>query len=47
MYHNFKTTLYHGTISEIQQMNVDLGLERKNFGKADRLIADLREIDWR
>lgn len=33
MYHNFKTTLYHGTISEIQQINVDLGLERKDFGK--------------
>lgn len=33
MYHNFKTTLYHGTISEIQQINVDLGRERKDFGK--------------
>ncbi|MDE6620828.1 MAG: DUF3990 domain-containing protein [Lachnospiraceae bacterium] len=33
MYHNFKTTLYHGTVSEIQQINVNLGRERKDFGK--------------
>ena len=33
MYHNFKTTLYHGTVSEIQQIDVNLGRERKDFGK--------------
>ncbi len=33
MCHNFKTTLYHGTVSEIQQVDVSLGRERKDFGK--------------
>ena len=33
MYYNFKTTLYHGTISEIQQVDVNLGRGRKDFGK--------------
>lgn len=33
MYHNFKTILYHGTVSEIQQVNVNLGRERKDFGR--------------
>lgn len=79
MYHNLKTTLYHGTVSEIQKVDVKLGKERKDFGKgfymavsksqaigmmhkkyretvrrsrgkqevADRLIADIKTIDWR
>ncbi len=33
MYHNFRTTLYHGTVSEIQQVDVQLGRGRKDFGK--------------
>ncbi len=33
MYRRFKTTLYHGTVSEIQQVDVRLGQERKDFGK--------------
>lgn len=33
MCHNFKTTLYHGTVSEIQHVDVNLGRERKDFGK--------------
>ena len=33
MYHNLKTTLYHGTVSEIQKVDVKLGRERKDFGK--------------
>lgn len=33
MFHNFKTTLYHGTVSEIRQIHVDFGRERKDFGK--------------
>lgn len=33
MYHNFKTILYHGTVSDIQQINVKLGRGRKDFGR--------------
>lgn len=33
MYHRLRTTLYHGTASEIQQVDVRLGQERKDFGK--------------
>lgn len=33
MYHNLKTILYHGTVSEIQQVDVKLGRGRKDFGK--------------
>lgn len=33
MYHNLKTTLYHGTVSEIQKVDVRLGGERKDFGR--------------
>lgn len=33
MYQNLKTSLYHGTVSEIQKVNVKLGRERKDFGK--------------
>lgn len=33
MYHKIKTILYHGTISEIAQVDVALGRERKDFGK--------------
>lgn len=33
MYRNLKTILYHGTASEIQQVDVKLGRERKDFGK--------------
>lgn len=33
MYHSLKTTLYHGTASEIKQIDVKLGRERKDFGK--------------
>lgn len=29
MCHNFKTTLYHGTVSEIQHVDVNLGRELK------------------
>lgn len=32
-YHSFRTTLYHGTVSEIRQIDVNLGRERKDFGK--------------
>lgn len=31
MYHNLKTTLYHGTISDIQQIDVKLGRGKKDF----------------
>lgn len=33
MYHKFKTILYHGTISEIQHVDVELGRGRKDFGR--------------
>ena len=33
MFHNFRTTLYHGTVSEIQYIDVHLGRGRKDFGK--------------
>lgn len=33
MYYNFKTILYHGTVSEIEQIDVKLGRGRKDFGK--------------
>lgn len=33
MYHSLKTTLYHGTASEIKQIDVKLGRERKDFEK--------------
>lgn len=33
MCHSIKTTLYHGTVSEIEQVDVKLGRDRKDFGK--------------
>lgn len=33
MCHKLKTTLYHGTVSEIQQIDVKYGRGRKDFGK--------------
>jgi len=33
MYHRLRSTLYHGTASEIQQVDVRLEQERKDFGK--------------
>lgn len=33
MYYNFRTTLYHGTVSKIEQVDVKLGKGRKDFGK--------------
>lgn len=33
MYRNFKTCLYHGTVSEILHVDVRLGHGRKDFGK--------------
>ena len=33
MWLSLRTTLYHGTASEIQQVDVKLGRERKDFGK--------------
>ncbi|MCM1104720.1 MAG: DUF3990 domain-containing protein [Clostridium sp.] len=33
MCHKLKTILYHGTASEIRQVDVALGRERKDFGK--------------
>lgn len=33
MSHNIRTILYHGTVSEIQQIDVSLGRARKDFGK--------------
>ncbi len=33
MYRNLKMILYHGTVAEIQQVDVKLGRERKDFGK--------------
>lgn len=33
MYHKLRTTLYHGTISEIRQVDVQLGRGRKDFGR--------------
>lgn len=33
MYQELKTTLYHGTASVIQRVNVRLGQDRKDFGK--------------
>lgn len=33
MWHMLKTTLYHGTISDINQIDVSLGRGRKDFGK--------------
>lgn len=33
MYHKLKTTLYHGTVSEIEKVDVELGRSRKDFGR--------------
>ncbi|MCC8050123.1 MAG: DUF3990 domain-containing protein [Clostridiales bacterium] len=33
MFRNIKTTLYHGTISEIVTVDVNAGRSRKDFGK--------------
>lgn len=33
MWHKLKTTLYHGTISDITKIDVTLGRGRKDFGK--------------
>lgn len=33
MYHKLKTVLYHGTVSEIETVNVKLGRGRKDFGR--------------
>lgn len=33
MYWNIKTVLYHGTVSEIDKIDVSLGRDRKDFGK--------------
>lgn len=33
MWRSLRTILYHGTVSEIQQVDVKLGRERKDFGK--------------
>lgn len=33
MYHSLRTTLYHGTVSEILQIDVNLGRGRKDFGR--------------
>lgn len=51
MYPKLKTTLYHGTISEIKRVDVTVGKDRKDFIRkqniADTLIKDIRGIDWR
>ena len=33
MYHKLKTILYHGTVSEIERVDVTLGRGRKDFGR--------------
>lgn len=33
MYYNLRTILYHGTVSEIERVDVRLGRGRKDFGK--------------
>lgn len=33
MSYNLRTTLYHGTVSQIQKVDVKLGKERKDFGR--------------
>ena len=33
MYQKYKETLYHGTVSEIQQIDLKKGLGRKDFGR--------------
>ena len=33
MCHSLRTTLYHGTVSEIEQIDVKLGKGRKDFGR--------------
>lgn len=33
MYQKFRTVLYHGTISEIKQIDVSQGHGKKDFGK--------------
>lgn len=33
MYHNINSVLYHGTVSEINHVDVTLGCGRKDFGK--------------
>lgn len=33
MYHKLETTLYHGTISEISFVDVNVGRDRKDFGR--------------
>lgn len=34
MYHKLKTILYHGTVSEIERVDVTLGRGRKDFGRS-------------
>lgn len=56
MCQDIKTTLYHGTISEINKVDVSLERDRKDFGiqyfigkqdVADKIIESIVKIDWR
>lgn len=51
MYYNLETILYHGTVSTIKQVDVELGRGIQYFiGKqevADKLIVDMKMINWR
>lgn len=45
MYHNIKTTLYHGTISEIQAVDVRLGRGKKDFGRGFYMATSMKQAE--
>ena len=46
MWLSLRTTLYHGTASEIQQVDVKLGRERKDFGKGFYMAVSKKPGNW-
>jgi len=43
MWQKIKTTLYHGTISEIEKIDVSLGRDKKDFGKGFYLAVSKKQ----
>ena len=43
MWQKIKTTLYHGTISEIEKVDVSLGRDKKDFGKGFYLAVSKKQ----
>ena len=38
MFQKLKTTLYHGSISDIEKIDVSMGRGRKDFGRSEKDI---------